>query len=97
MVLKQLKGLWDSGALRLFSSTKTEIELTDNCVERVERKRKRALKRANERRMIMKQSGAPVLSDWEKDDRYADDEFYKEELAKCYKENRPVKRAMGLP
>jgi hypothetical protein len=88
-----LKGLSTAGSLA--SSSAKEIRMIDKCVEAVERKREKALKRAGKRRQFEKRGKA--ISDWSEDDRYADDDFYKEKLAECYERNRPIKRAIGLP
>ncbi len=78
-------------------SSRNEIELMKKCIQEIERKRKRALERAEKRNKIIDKYGAPVISDWEKDDRYADDKFYNKKVEECYNKSRPVKRAMGLP
>jgi hypothetical protein len=88
-----LRGL--STPSSLASSSIKEISMTNKCVEAVERKREKALKRAEKRRRFEKLGKA--ISDWSEDDRYADDDFYKEKLAECYERNRPIKRAIGLP
>ena len=92
--LEKLLGL--GHAVRLAFSSKTEISLIENCIREVKEKRKRALKRSRERAAFTKKHGK-AISNWEGDDRYADDSFYKKKLTECYKENRPVKRAIGLP
>ncbi len=73
------------------------MKTMDNCVQEIENKRKRALERAEKRNKIIDKYSAPVISDWDKDDRYADDKFYNKKVEECYEQSRPVKRAMGLP
>lgn len=98
MALEALKSLLQiNNIFRLLSSTRNELGTMDNCIQKIETKRKRALERAEKRNKIIDKCGAPVISDWEKDDRYADDKFYNKKVEECYEKSRPVKRAMGLP
>jgi hypothetical protein len=83
-------------AIRLALSSKTEISLTDDCIREVEKKRKHALERSEAVGGFVEKYGK-VISEWKEDDRYADEGFYRKKLAECYEENRPVKRAIGLP
>jgi len=95
MALEALKSLLQiNNIFRLLSSTRNELGAMDNCIQKIETKRKRALERAEKRNKIIDKYGAPVISDWEKDDRYA---IYNKKVEECYEKSRPVKRAMGLP